>query len=419
MNGRVLVAILLIVFAAVCCSKTSDKRGEAGTGDKDGGSGESSGGISGNVGGASGTSETGGTNGASGTQASSGSGGGGTGEVCTDGQIGCYPLCEGGDCECYCESTGGAGGSGASGSATAGTGGSGEESGTGGGGAGSGGTGTVDCNCTRGGYAPVCGVDGKEYDAICGVECVPVAIECTGPCPCATNECDQDCSTSGLVCCNGSCVNTDNDRLHCGDCDTRCSGATPYCNMGVCTEPPCESTTTCNTNEECCGSTCCRDGQICCLIMAGPWFSQCVDPVEGTCPAGCPMCVCADPDTPIATPNGERRIADIEVGDLVYSIDASRVVLVPVQEVRRNPVSGHEIVRITLETGRILELSARHPTAENGTIGELSAGQTLDGVVVTATETIPYEHEFTYDILPDSPSGVYFAAGVAIGSTLR
>jgi hypothetical protein len=31
---------------------------------------------------------------------------------------------------------------------------------------------------------------------------------------------------------------------------------------------------------------------------------------------------------------------------------------------------------------------------------------------------IPYEHDATYDILPDSTSGAYFASGVLIGSTL-
>jgi hypothetical protein len=31
---------------------------------------------------------------------------------------------------------------------------------------------------------------------------------------------------------------------------------------------------------------------------------------------------------------------------------------------------------------------------------------------------VPYLHDATYDILPDSSSGAYFASGVLIGSTL-
>jgi len=46
--------------------------------------------------------------------------------------------------------------------------------------------GSVDCNCLRGAYGPVCGSDGLTHDATCGDICVPVPISCRGECPCPT-----------------------------------------------------------------------------------------------------------------------------------------------------------------------------------------------------------------------------------------
>jgi hypothetical protein len=37
---------------------------------------------------------------------------------------------------------------------------------------------------------------------------------------------------------------------------------------------------------------------------------------------------------------------------------------------------------------------------------------------VTTAVLVPYPDAFTYDILPDSDSGTYLAAGALIGSTL-
>jgi hypothetical protein len=49
---------------------------------------------------------------------------------------------------------------------------------------------------------------------------------------------------------------------------------------------------------------------------------------------------------------------------------------------------------------------------------DLRAGQRLDGVSITVVGRIPYQHPFTYDILPESDTGAYVAGGVLIGSTL-
>ncbi len=77
------------------------------------------------------------------------------------------------------------------------------------------------------------------------------------------------------------------------------------------------------------------------------------------------------------------------------------------------------MVRVTLDSGRILEISPRHPTAERRNFGDLRPGDRLDGVRVLEATLSPYTHPFTHDILPDSDTGTYFAGGVLIGSTLH
>ena len=94
------------------------------------------------------------------------------------------------------------------------------------------------------------------------------------------------------------------------------------------------------------------------------------------------------------------------------------MVVVPVRQIHKTPVSEHEVVRVRLATGRTLEISAPHPTADGRTFGELATGHELDGVQIVRVQPVAYRHAYTHDILPDSDTGTYFASGVAIGSTL-
>jgi hypothetical protein len=147
--------------------------------------------------------------------------------------------------------------------------------------------------------------------------------------------------------------------------------------------------------------------------------TECATPTaEGTCPRGCLLCECASPDTPIATPEGERSIASLAVGDLVYSVDGAAIRPVPVSRTSRTEVLDHRVQRVALTGGALLEISSGHPLADGRRFGDLSAGDLLDGVEVLHVETVTYAYPFTYDILPDSESGTYFAGGVLMGSTI-
>jgi hypothetical protein len=229
------------------------------------------------------------------------------------------------------------------------------------------------------------------------------------------------CGTCDFVCCGSACTNTGNDIKNCGKCGTVCTGTTPYCDNGVCKDkPPCETGTTCGTNQHCCGKSCCGAGEICCDVPGpvGTLFPTCQKPVDGTCPKGCTSCVCNSPETPIATPSGERPIAALREGDLVYSVDGGRMKPVPIRRIHRVEAPNHRVVRVTLASGAVLRISPRHPTADGRSFGDLRAGDRLDGVFVVAAELVPYEHSHTFDILPASDTGTYFAGGVLVGSTV-
>ena len=235
----------------------------------------------------------------------------------------------------------------------------------------------------------------------------------------AATGCDPVTCAAPFQCCGETCANLQNDIKNCGACGTVCPGATPYCDKGTCGTPPCLGGTMC-PGTLCCGLRCCTAGQICCEIP-GPieTLPTCVTPNDsGTCPTGCTTCKCNAPETPIATPDGARPIASLREGDLVYSVDGAAIVAVPVVAVLRNPVDHHHVVRITLDDGEPLEISAEHPLADGRSIGDLRAGAWVDGVQVRAVETVSYAHAFTYDILPASRTGAYYAGGMLLRSTL-
>jgi len=129
--------------------------------------------------------------------------------------------------------------------------------------------------------------------------------------------------------------------------------------------------------------------------------------------------VCASPDTMVATPEGERPISELRTGDLVLSIDEGVLRIVPIRATQRIPVTGHHVVRITLSSGRVVEMSEGHPTAEGVPFRMLTLGTRLGEATVSALELVPYAFDATYDILPGSDTGTYIAAGALVGTTMR
>jgi hypothetical protein len=130
-----------------------------------------------------------------------------------------------------------------------------------------------------------------------------------------------------------------------------------------------------------------------------------------------PGSFCADAETLVATPSGERPIAELAPGDAVYSVDHDAIVATKILRVTRRRAVHHTMVRVVFDDGRVVSMSPGHPTADGRAFGTVTGGM-LDGHRVESVTRVAYTHPFTYDILPDSDTGTYFAAGVRVGSTL-
>ena len=233
----------------------------------------------------------------------------------------------------------------------------------------------------------------------------------------APSDCNPPCG-AGWTCCDSQCVNAANDILNCGTCGNECTQQNPFCDQGTCEDAPCKGAA-CTINAFCCDTNCCDLSQLCCVVPAGPVGPpQCTDPVDGTCPPGNPGAICAHPDTPVATPSGDRAISSLRAGDLVYSVDQGAIVAVPISRVSHRAVRDHVVVRVHLDTGAVLSISPPHPTADGRSFAELRPGDELMGVTVLFVERVAYDAPFTHDILPRSETGSYFAGGALIGSSL-
>lgn len=290
-----------------------------------------------------------------------------------------------------------------------------------------------------------CGVvccGGWCFNGVCGAEgppgvtaCPSDRTDCIGPIP----------------------VDTRNDPRNCGACGARC-GDGCYCADGRCQCPsdagldapdvtdvadaPAADATLCMPG----GGLTCSAGLSCQCCPAGgplshclctttcrtaadcrtPGLSRCdLDTLtggSGLCMPDSLVCrwgaVCAAADTPIATPTGERPIASLAVGDVVYGRRDGALTPVRVTAVSRTRVWRHTLVRVHLGNGRTVEMSAGHPTVEGSRFGALTQGATLGGAEVQATAVIDYDGSHTYDIVTDGDRGAYVAAGVLVGSTL-
>ena len=133
----------------------------------------------------------------------------------------------------------------------------------------------------------------------------------------------------------------------------------------------------------------------------------------------CPICLAGD--TTIDTPLGPVAVKDLRPGLPVWTADAAgkrQPALIAATHAER--VTGpHTMLHVALDDGRQLRVSPGHPTAGGEPVGKLAPGDRLDGARVLAVERVPLQDAATYDLLPTGGTGLYWANGILLGSTLQ
>jgi len=131
-----------------------------------------------------------------------------------------------------------------------------------------------------------------------------------------------------------------------------------------------------------------------------------------------PICLAAG--TLIDTPDGPVPVEQLDERMTVWTIDNSgqRIAGDVIKTTMTLVPSDFQVVRLGLSDGRTVTASPGHPTAEGRSLGKYQAGDTLDGALVVMVESVVYGGKATYDLLPDSLTGLYWANGVLLKSTL-
>jgi hypothetical protein len=129
---------------------------------------------------------------------------------------------------------------------------------------------------------------------------------------------------------------------------------------------------------------------------------------------------CLASGTIIDTPNGPVPVEQLQPGMLAWTMDESgRRVAARLVETSETPVPpNHQVVSVTLNDGRQVTASLGHPTAEGRALGDYCVGDVIDGSIVIDTDYMTYGDSATYDILPDGSTGLYWANGILLKSTL-
>ncbi|MFC1991590.1 Hint domain-containing protein [Chloroflexota bacterium] len=130
--------------------------------------------------------------------------------------------------------------------------------------------------------------------------------------------------------------------------------------------------------------------------------------------------ICLAKGTRIETSEGPVLVELVHKGMLIWTVDdsGSRVLAPVTKTVNTLVPSSFRVVKVELSDSRTITASQNHPTADNKALGNYEIGDTLDGAQITSIEYLPYTENATYDILPAGLTGLYWANGILLKSTL-
>jgi hypothetical protein len=132
----------------------------------------------------------------------------------------------------------------------------------------------------------------------------------------------------------------------------------------------------------------------------------------------CPICLSRG--TLIDTPDGPVPVEQIQPGDVVWSVSSrGKHEAVTVLKTSATPVPNYfQMVELGLNDGRVVIASPGHPSKDFKTLGEYRVGDILDEARIISVEYIIYNGRNTYDLLPSGATGLYWANGILLHSTL-
>lgn len=275
------------------------------------------------------------------------------------------------------------------------------------------------------------------YEPILLPSSIPTTTPAPNPVPVVISECkkDSDCPSSQYICEAIQSVGT-----ACPSDDPSCV-PTSMIIKGIC---KLKEGNRCRVDSDCVAGFLCHTN-----VCANPIGRQCNGPSDISCPTdykcvqkcgppvprgndshpgyscqlkgyqrACPICLASN--TAISTPHEEINVRAIKAGMKVWSVGENRekVESTVIKIAKTLAPSTHNVMHLVFSDGRELWVSPDHSTADGKLVSDLKVGGFYDGAEITVAELVSYWDNATYDILPDTASGLYWANGVLLKSTL-